>query len=89
MWFRIARLVGRPALHAWRNARLARLGKALRWRRVVGDLAMWLDPSDFMDRQYYLGKYEPQLVRFISAHVKPGDVCIDVTLVQNRFCNLK
>lgn len=39
---------------------------------------MLIDPSDPMDRAFYLGLYEPHLARLIADVVRPGDVCIDV-----------
>lgn len=39
---------------------------------------MLIDPSDPMDRAFYLGQYECHLIRFIADFVRPGDVCLDV-----------
>jgi FkbM family methyltransferase len=74
----VARRLGRPILYVYRNVRLAALGTKARWCRVVDNLAMIIDPSDYVDRAFYVGSYEPHLIRFIRDHVATGDVCVDV-----------
>lgn len=39
---------------------------------------MNIDPNDSIDRDFYLGCYEPHLVELIASLVQPGDICIDV-----------
>jgi FkbM family methyltransferase len=39
---------------------------------------MEIDPHDWMDCAFYLGAYDPCLIKAINLWVKPGDVCIDI-----------
>ena len=39
---------------------------------------MRIDPKEGMDIAYYLGLYEPALVRLIDLLVRPGDVAVDI-----------
>jgi FkbM family methyltransferase len=39
---------------------------------------MYLDPSDYMDRLFYLGSYDRILLQMIRDRVRKGDLCVDV-----------
>lgn len=63
----------------WYRARkVSRLGEKPSWRKVGRGLVMEIDPSDPMDRAFYLGNYDRPLVMVIDRFVKRGDVSIDV-----------
>jgi FkbM family methyltransferase len=68
----------RRAVHAWRRARLARLGATPSWRAVGHHLEMWIDPADSMDREFYLGTYDPWLLHVVRCIVRAGDTCLDI-----------
>jgi FkbM family methyltransferase len=72
------RWLAQPLLRLYRWIRCLPLGREPKWRKVSGGFSMLVDPSDWVDRLFYLGSYESSLVRLIAAVVKPGDVCIDV-----------
>lgn len=60
---------------AWR---LARIGDAPCQVRVRQGFVMTIDPSQAMDRGYFLGTYERHLVRTLRRLVHPGDVVADI-----------
>ena len=63
----------------WYRARkVSRLGEKPSWRKVGRGLVMEIDPSDSMDRAFYLGTYDRALVMAIDRVVKRGDVSIDI-----------
>lgn len=74
----VLRLLARPIRWSYHTLRTSLLGRVPKWRFVGGKFYMHIDPKDWMDRWFYLGSYEPHVVRLIAATVRPGDVCIDV-----------
>lgn len=54
------------------------LGRTKAWRVIKGQFEMSIDPTDYMDRKFYLGTYSQPLIRLIDTIVRPGDVCVDV-----------
>jgi FkbM family methyltransferase len=62
----------------YRARRVSRLGEKPSWRKVGRGLVMEIDPSDPMDRAFYLGTYDRPLVMLIDRLVKRGDVSIDI-----------
>lgn len=68
----------RAGVRLFRRMRLAGLGREPRWRTVGDGLRMLIDPGDWMDREFYLGVYDPWLLHVIRRVVRPGDVCLDV-----------
>ncbi|NOT34523.1 MAG: FkbM family methyltransferase [Candidatus Eisenbacteria bacterium] len=77
----------RRAVHAYRDVRIRLLGKAPSWRRVSRDLEMQIDPSDWMDRAFYLGTYDPALLWLVRRVVRPGHHALDVG-AQKGFVSL-
>ena len=68
-----------PSLkNLWHKIRLRQLGDVASWRAVAGGLEMELDPTDFMDQQFFLGTYAPELDFIIQHWVHSGDMCIDI-----------
>jgi FkbM family methyltransferase len=58
--------------------RLRILGEKPVWARVVGGFEMFIDPADDLDREFYLGTFEPAMLELISRNVHHGDTCIDI-----------
>jgi FkbM family methyltransferase len=48
------------------------------WRQIGFGIEMLIDPADYADQQFYLGTYDPTLVRFVRQWVIEGDTCLDV-----------
>ncbi len=74
----VLRLLVRPIRQSYQALRILPLGRVPKWRGVGGTICMQIDPTDWMDRAFYLGAYEPHLVELIATTVRPGDVCFDV-----------
>jgi FkbM family methyltransferase len=68
----------RSGVHFFRRWKLARLGPAPEWKGIGDGLRMLIDPADWMDREFYLGTYDPWLLYVIRRIVRPGDVCVDI-----------
>jgi FkbM family methyltransferase len=69
------------------------VGAEPRWRRVAGEYTMLLDPGDFMDRRFFVGRYDRTLLSTINLCVTSGSACVDagahkgyVTLQMARAC---
>jgi len=60
------------------GARLRSLGQQPAWVRVAGGFEMFIDPSDELDREFYLGTFEPAMRELIARTVHDGDTCIDI-----------
>ncbi len=60
------------------GARLRFLGQQPVWVRVAGGFEMFIDPSDDLDREFYLGTFEPAMRELIVRSVHEGDTCIDI-----------
>jgi FkbM family methyltransferase len=63
---------GRPAL-------LDRVppGRSLRWPNYLGDVVVWIDPANAIERKMLCG-YEPSVLRAVERFVARGSYCIDV-----------
>jgi FkbM family methyltransferase len=63
---------GRPAL-------LDRVppGRSLRWSRYLGDVVVWIDSANAIERKMLCG-YETSVLRAVERFVAPGSHCIDV-----------
>ena len=72
------RSIARRGLDAYHTYRIAQLGSAPSWRRVAGGLEMLIDPTDWVDQQFYLGTYEPPMQQLISALLRPAEIAVDV-----------
>ena len=59
-------------------ARLRSLGQQPSWVRVAGGFEMFIDPSDDLDREFYLGTFEPAMRELIARTVHHGDTCLDI-----------
>lgn len=62
----------------YHGARLRSLGQQPAWVRVAGGFEMFIDPSDDLDREFYLGTFEPAMRELIARTVHHGDTCIDI-----------
>ena len=62
----------------YHGARLRSLGEQPAWVRVAGGFEMFIDPSDELDREFYLGTFEPAMRELIARIVREGDTCIDI-----------
>ena len=62
----------------YHGARLRSLGQQPAWVRVSGGFEMLIDPSDDLDREFYLGTFEPAMRELIVRTVRDGDTCIDI-----------
>jgi FkbM family methyltransferase len=62
----------------YHGARLRSLGEQPAWVRVAGGFEMFIDPSDELDRQFYLGTFEPAMRELIARTVHHGDTCLDI-----------
>ena len=71
-------LAARKAVSFYRRARLSALGTRPSWRPVAPDLTMEIDPSDWMDRSFFLGTYDPWLLHLLDRVIRPGDTALDV-----------
>ena len=60
------------------GTRLRSLGQQPVWVRVAGGFEMFIDPSDDLDREFYLGTFEPAMRELIVRTVHEGDTCIDI-----------
>jgi FkbM family methyltransferase len=60
------------------GVRLRSLGQQPAWVRVAGGFEMFIDPSDDLDREFYLGTFEPAMRELIARTVHDGDTCIDI-----------
>lgn len=40
--------------------------RSYRWRHVPGGFSMMIDPTEFHDRAFYLGVYEPEVTGLIE-----------------------
>jgi FkbM family methyltransferase len=58
--------------------RLRQLGNINSWRKIVGNIEMDIDPTDYADQAFYLGNYDPKILFFINKWVKLNDTCIDI-----------
>ena len=76
--WRALRLPAKSIRWIYRTILTIALGLEQHWRRVGGRFYMQIDPMDPVDRAFYLGAYEQDLVRLVATMVRPGDVCIDV-----------
>jgi len=70
--------LARRVVHAWRQARLARLGDRRAWRGIGDGLEMEIDPADSMDQAFYLGTYDPWLLQILRDVVRSGDHGLDL-----------
>jgi len=72
----------RSALNEWvsrrHDARLRAFGDKPAWARVPAGFEMFIDPSDELDREFYLGTFEPAMCALIAQTVRRGDVCLDI-----------
>jgi FkbM family methyltransferase len=62
----------------YHSARLRSLGQQPTWVRVAGGFEMFIDPSDDLDREFYLGTFEPAMRELITRTVRDGDTCVDI-----------
>src|SRR5258708_9283216 len=69
------------------GARLRSLGQQPVWVRVAGGFEMFIDPSDELDREFYLGTFEPAMRELIVRSGHEGDTCIDIG-AQKGYVNL-
>jgi FkbM family methyltransferase len=76
-----------PLLPSWllsraiqaRPALLNRLppGRSLRWSHYLGDVVVWIDPANAIERKMLAG-YESSVLRAVERFVSAGSYCIDV-----------
>jgi FkbM family methyltransferase len=71
-WLLSRVIEGRPAL-------LDRVppGRSLRWSRYLGDVVVWIDSANAIERRMLCG-YEASVLRAVERFVAPGNYCIDV-----------
>lgn len=71
-WLLSRVIQGRPAL-------LDRVppGRSLRWSHYLGDVVVWIDPANAIERKMLCG-YEASVLRAVERFVAPGSYCIDV-----------
>ena len=62
----------------YHSARLRSLGQQSAWVPVAGGFEMFIDPSDDLDREFYLGTFEPAMRELIARTVHDGDTCLDI-----------
>jgi len=62
----------------YHDAKLRSLGGQPAWVRVAGGFEMFIDPSDELDREFYLGTFEPAMRDLIARTVHVGDTCLDI-----------
>lgn len=70
--------IARNFVNASRQRRVNRLGGKPTWCRVPQGFMMKIDPTQGMDIGYYLGTYEPGLIKLISLLVREGDTSVDI-----------
>jgi len=63
---------------SYRRARLRALGHEPLWARVHGGFEMFIDPSDDLDREFYLGTFDRAMLKLIGSTVRAGDTCVDI-----------
>lgn len=63
---------------SYHRSRLQALGREPAWVRVHGGFEMFIDPLDDLDRDFYLGTFDPAMLKLISRTVREGDTCIDI-----------
>ncbi|HEY7330124.1 MAG TPA: FkbM family methyltransferase [Gemmataceae bacterium] len=76
-----------PLLPGWLLSRIAQArpalldrvpaGRSLRWSRYLGDVVVWIDPANAIERKMLCG-YEPSVLRAVERFVSRGSHCIDV-----------
>src|ERR1700722_15256380 len=76
-WVLIRHIAGRLRA-SYRRARLRALGREPLWTRVYGGFEMFIDPSDDLDREFYLGTFDRAMLKLIGSTVREGDTCIDI-----------
>lgn len=52
-------------------------GRSFRWSSYLGDVAVWIDPANAIERKMLCG-YEASVLRAVERFVAPGNYCIDV-----------
>ncbi len=52
-------------------------GRSLRWSHYLGDVVVWIDPANAIERKMLCG-YEPSVLGAVERFVAPGSYCIDV-----------
>jgi FkbM family methyltransferase len=72
------RSAARMLIDSYHRSRLRALGNEPAWVRVHGGFEMFIDPSDDLDRDFYLGTFDPAMLKLISQTVREGDTCIDI-----------
>src|SRR5579863_3976706 len=71
----------------YHSARLQALGTEPKWTKVAGGFEMFIDPKDDLDQEFYLGTFEPPMLRLITDFVAKGDTCLDIG-AQKGFVSL-
>jgi len=76
-----------PLLPSWLLTRAIRVrpalldrvpaGRSLRWSNYLGDVVVWIDPANAIERKM-IGGYEPSVLRAVERFVAAGSYCIDV-----------
>jgi FkbM family methyltransferase len=76
-----------PLLPSWLLSRLIRVrpdllehvpsGRTLRWAYYLGDIVVWVDPGNVIERTMVFG-YEPSVIRAVERFAAPGSHCLDV-----------
>lgn len=52
-------------------------GRSLRWSHYLGDIVVWIDPANAIERKM-IGGYEPSVLRAVERFVSAGSYCLDV-----------
>lgn len=73
----IGKLRGGPRF-VRRQLLLLKLGNHPSWRRIGGEFEMYIDPSDVVDRAFYLGSFDGTLLSVITNLVNEGETCLDI-----------
>lgn len=76
-----------PLLPSWLLTRALRVrpglferippGRSFRWPYYLGDVIVWIDPANAIERKMICG-YEPSVLRAVERFAPPGSYCIDV-----------
>ncbi len=76
-----------PLLPSWLLTRAVRVrpvlldrvpsGRSLRWPNYLGDVVVWIDPANAIERKM-IGGYEPSVLRAVERFVSAGSHCLDV-----------
>lgn len=76
-----------PLLPSWFLSRIIRVrpdllehvpsGRSLRWTHYLGDIVVWVDPGNVIERTMVFG-YEPGVIRAVERFVTAGGHCLDV-----------